>query len=96
MGSFLREQDLEKEDVMNRRSRQNVDRHQPVYAIPLEVRPRPGENMERTIRRFTKKVRNDGILQEVMQKSYFEKPSVRRRRKSARARYLAKREAEKN
>lgn len=81
---------------MNRRSRPNIDKHQPVYAIPLEIRPRPGENMERTIRRFTKKVRNDGILQEAMQRSSFEKPSVKKRRKSSRARYLAKREAEKS
>lgn len=82
---------------MNRRDRQQreLECHQPVYALPLEIRPRTGENFERTIRRFTKKVRNDGILQEVMQKKYFEKPSAKKRRKSAKARYLAAKEAEK-
>lgn len=78
--------------MSRRNNKQNIDKHQPVYAIPLEVRPRPGESVERIIRRFTKKVRNDGILQEAMQKSSFEKPSVRKRRKAARARYLASKE----
>ena len=81
---------------MSRRIRETEqDKHQAVFAMPLEVRPRTGETMERTIKRFMKKVRNDGIMQEVAQKQYFEKPSVKKRRKSARARFNAAREAEK-
>lgn len=60
----------------------------------LAVTPRPDEDPERFIKRFLKKVRNDGILQELYTKSRFEKPSVRRRRKSARARFLARLEAD--
>lgn len=59
----------------------------------LQASPRPDEDPERFIKRFLKKVRNDGILQELYIKSRFEKPSVRRRRKSARARFLARVEA---
>lgn len=56
----------------------------------IVVTPRPEEDPERFIKRFLKKVRNEGILQELYMKSRFEKPSVRRRRKSARARFLAR------
>ena len=54
----------------------------------IEVRPRPNEEPDRYIKRFMKKVRNDGILQEVYQRRAYEKPSVRRRRKRAQARFL--------
>lgn len=56
----------------------------------IEVRVRPNEDPERFIKRFMRKVRNEGILQELYEKSHYEKPSVRRRRKSARARFLRK------
>jgi small subunit ribosomal protein S21 len=56
----------------------------------LEVRPRPNEEPDRYIKRFLKKVRNDGILQEVFLRRAYEKPSVKRRRKAARARFLRK------
>lgn len=49
---------------------------------------RPNEDSDKFIKRFTRKVRNEGILQELYQKSFYEKPSVRRRRKSSRARFL--------
>ena len=39
-----------------------------------------------------KKVRNDGILQEVFLRRAYEKPSVKKRRKAARARFLRKME----
>ena len=54
----------------------------------LEVAPRPNEPPEKFIKRFLRKVRNDGVLQEVYQRKGYEKPSVKRRRKSARARFL--------
>ena len=56
----------------------------------LEIRPRPNEDPERFIKRFQKKVRNDGILQEVYLRRSYEKPSVKRRRKRAQARFLRK------
>jgi len=59
----------------------------------IAVSARDDEDPERFIRRFMKKVRNEGILDELWEKSRFEKPSIRRRRKSARARFLRKIEA---
>lgn len=56
----------------------------------ISVSARDDEDSERFIRRFMKKVRNEGILDEAWEKSYYEKPSVRRRKKSARARFLTK------
>lgn len=60
----------------------------------LEVTPREGESPERMIKRFMRKVRDDGILNEVFIRSAFEKPSDRRRRK--RLRSLSRVQREKN
>ncbi len=60
----------------------------------IEVRPRTDEEPDRLIKRFMKKVRNDGILQDLWERSRYEKPSERRRRKSARARFMKKVEGE--
>jgi ribosomal protein S21 len=51
----------------------------------MGVSARPGEDAERMIRRFTRKVRNEGILQEVYLRKAYEKPSVKRNRKHFRA-----------
>lgn len=56
----------------------------------IVVYPRPNEETDRFIKRFLKKVRNDGILQEVYLRRHYEKPSIKKRRKSARARFLKK------
>ena len=56
----------------------------------LEVKPRPNEEPERYIKRFIKKVRADDILQEIFRRRSYEKPSIKRRRKEARARFLKK------
>jgi small subunit ribosomal protein S21 len=71
--------------------------HEPVLVRHLEVTPRGGESPERMIKRFSKKVRNEGILQELYQRRGYEKPSVKRRRKAARSRFnmmIANREAQ--
>lgn len=60
----------------------------------LEVRARPNEDPEKLIKRFTKKVRNDGILQEIYLRRAYEKPSTKRRRKQARSRFMRKVEEE--
>jgi ribosomal protein S21 len=54
----------------------------------LVVYARNDEDPDRLIKRFMKKVRNDGILQELFNRRGFEKPSVKRRRKESRARFL--------
>ncbi|MAF26044.1 30S ribosomal protein S21 [bacterium] len=50
----------------------------PVYA---EVVAKPNEPIERLIRRFTKKVKSSGIMQELRDRSYYKKPSERRKMK---------------
>ena len=41
------------------------------------------ENFESLIRRFTKRVQQDNVLSEIRRRNYFEKPSVKRKRKEA-------------
>tara|TARA_R100000808_G_C2145227_1_gene153051 strand:- start:2144 stop:2347 length:204 start_codon:yes stop_codon:yes gene_type:complete len=50
----------------------------------VQVTARPNESVERLIKRFSKKVRNEGIIEDVKNKMYYEKPSARRRREKAR------------
>ena len=55
-------------------------------SVPLEVTPRGNEPAERTIRRFIKLVKLDGVMKESSRRSWFEKPSAKRRRKIAQGR----------
>lgn len=64
------------------------DLHEPVQAKHLEVRIHDQSDLERMIRKFTKKVRLDGILQDYIDKSRFVKPSEARRAKKIKARKL--------
>jgi len=41
------------------------------------------ESFDSLLRRFSRKVQQDGILAEVRHREYFEKPSVKRKRKAA-------------
>lgn len=43
-----------------------------------EIRPKVDESPEAFIKRFQKKVNNDGILQEVRDRRYYDKPSVKK------------------
>ena len=55
----------------------------------VEVTVREGEPLERALRRFKKKWERAGILREVRQKSYYVKPSDKKRaerKKAARRR----------
>tara|TARA_R100000008_G_scaffold55511_1_gene34066 strand:- start:40 stop:303 length:264 start_codon:yes stop_codon:yes gene_type:complete len=49
--------------------------------INIEVYVKRGESPERAIRRFNKKVKNSGILDDFIKGRYYEKPSVIRNRK---------------
>ncbi len=42
-----------------------------------------GETFESMLKRFTKRVQQDGILSEIRRRDHFESPSVRRKRKAA-------------
>ena len=53
----------------------------------VRVVARPGEHSERLIRRFIKKVKREGTLEEYREKtSYYIKPSVKRKIKQKKAR----------
>lgn len=71
---------------VHRRFAPAPDQHEPVRATPLEITSESvQDSFERMLRRFTKKVRAEGILQEFSAKSRYVKPSVARRMKRAKA-----------
>ncbi|MGI8609039.1 MAG: 30S ribosomal protein S21 [Candidatus Dormibacteria bacterium] len=51
-----------------------------------EVKVREGETFESSLRRFNKKIKQNGILSEVRRREHYEKPSVRRKKKLVAAR----------
>ena len=51
-----------------------------------EVRVRENENIESALKRFKKKIQKAGILSEIKRRDRYEKPSVKRKRKSEAAR----------
>jgi len=48
-----------------------------------EVRVGEGESFESALRRFNKKVQQNGILSELRRKEHYEKPSAKRKKKEA-------------
>ncbi len=53
------------------------------------VKAKPGESFESLIRRFKKAVERSGILADLKKHAYYEKPSVKRKRKQEAARKRA-------
>lgn len=49
--------------------------------VNVVITPKKNESPERMIRRFTKKVKKEGILEEVRERRYYVKPSQKRRKK---------------
>lgn len=58
-----------------------------------EVRAREGEHFEVTLKRFRKVVERSGVLQDLRKREYYEKPSVKKKRKAIAARKRAARQA---
>ena len=57
----------------------------------IQVKARRNESSEALIKRFNRKVKNEGIIQEVLNRKYYLKPSVKRRiEKAKRKRVLDK------
>lgn len=52
------------------------------YSMPVEVKIRKGEPMEKALRRLKKKLDREGIIRDARAKRYFEKPSEVKRRKN--------------
>ena len=49
------------------------------------VRVREGETFEQALRRFKKQCEKAGILSELRKREYYEKPSMKRKKKKAQA-----------
>ena len=58
--------------------------------VNVEVKPRPNESQERMIKRFNKRVKRSGVLEEIRDRRFYEKPSKIRRLKKQRAKRLAR------
>lgn len=57
----------------------------------LEVKARRNESGEALIKRFSRKIKDSGIIREILDRRYYEKPSVKRRKdKIKRKQVLAK------
>ena len=51
-----------------------------------QVRIKDNESLENALRRFKRQTARDGVIQEVRKREHYEKPSVRRKKKSEAAR----------
>ena len=69
--------------------RHNRDR-QEVISLLAEVRVGENESFEAALRRFNKKIQQSGILAEARRREHFEKPSVKRKRKEAKRKKVAR------
>jgi small subunit ribosomal protein S21 len=58
---------------------------------PLEVILKPGESIEKAIKKLSKKIKKDGVLEIVKSKRSYEKPSEKRRRKNKERKQVLKR-----
>jgi|TARA_R110000851_G_scaffold120365_2_gene248698 small subunit ribosomal protein S21 len=64
-----------------------MGRRTPVH---VEIRIRDQEQVERMIKKFSRKVKKCGILEEVRERRYFTKPSAKRRMKKLEKQRLIK------
>ena len=65
-----------------------IDRQTPVsdQGREKDVRVKEGESLESALRRFKRSTARSGVLAEVRKREAYEKPSVRRKKKSEAAR----------
>jgi len=50
------------------------------HPINIETKVKPNDSIERAVKRFSRKVKKEGILDQVREKMRFEKPSDKKRR----------------
>ena len=55
-----------------------------------QVRLKENESLDNALRRFKRATARDGVIQEVRKREHYEKPSVKRKKKSEAARKKAK------
>ena len=51
-----------------------------------EIKVRENESIDSALRRFTRQTSRDGVIKEVRKREHYEKPSVKRKKKSEAAR----------
>ena len=51
-----------------------------------EIHVKENESLENALRRFKRQTARDGVIQEVRKREHYEKPSVKRKKKSEAAR----------
>jgi len=61
-------------------------RREGIISMPNTTRVRKNESIEDALRRFKRDVSRSGTLSEYRRREYYEKPSVRRKKKSEAAR----------
>jgi small subunit ribosomal protein S21 len=64
----------------------------PVQGRPLEVAVE-GDNVDRAINRLKRKMADEGVLKELKKRRFYEKPSVRTKRKQREAERRRRKEA---
>jgi small subunit ribosomal protein S21 len=61
-----------------------------VISNVIQVRIKKGETVDRALKRLKKVLDKEGLMREIRNHRYFEKPSEQRRREKARARIRAR------
>lgn len=56
----------------------------------IQVNVKENESIEKALKRFKKKFERTGVLKEIRNRNYYEKPSVRRRTEKLKAAYREK------
>tara|TARA_R110002110_G_scaffold306955_2_gene520700 strand:- start:142 stop:393 length:252 start_codon:yes stop_codon:yes gene_type:complete len=58
--------------------------------VNVQVQARRNESTENLIKRFSRKVKREGIIEQVKNRMYYEKPSAKRRREKVRRKRVLK------
>ena len=56
----------------------------------METRVDEGESIDSALKRFRRQCQRDGVLAEIKKREYYEKPSVKRKRKEAKRKKAAR------
>ena len=51
-----------------------------------QIKGKEGESLDKALRRFKRQTSRDGVIKEVRKREHYEKPSVKRKKKSEAAR----------
>jgi len=59
--------------------------------VHIEIRPKKNETFERTLKRFKKKLRKIELMEQLREYSFYEKPSIKKRKKKIERKRMLKR-----